>query len=186
MFQALGTPAGGSCRPHLLDQVRRQLEQSLSLTPGTSKIILVTGPRDSGTLPLCYHITGLLTPSTLVWVPAIFMHTCRHCSGAACHLCSAYGSPQWPAFALHRVNYTSCSFNYCTHDTLMNAASRGTYVSMLIAAGKSHTVTAAVEASEGPIQTAFVVCNARTSVSSWPGCILTALGYMRGQMYLNT
>ncbi|KAL3160551.1 AAA ATPase [Trebouxia sp. C0010 RCD-2024] len=47
MFQALGTPAGGSCRPHLLDQVRRQLEQSLSLTPGTSKIILVTGPRDS-------------------------------------------------------------------------------------------------------------------------------------------
>lgn len=60
MFQALGTPAGGSCRPHLLDQLSQQLDQSLTLTPGTSKIILVTGPRDSGTLPLCYHITGQL------------------------------------------------------------------------------------------------------------------------------
>lgn len=56
---------------------------------------------------------------------------------------------------------------------------------MLTAAGKSDTVKAAVEAVEGSIQTAFVVIKASISVSSWPGCILTALGYKKGQIYLN-
>ena len=62
IFQAAETPASGSRRTHLFDQLSKQLEQSLTLTPETSKIILVTGPHDSGNpLYLCCHITGLLT-----------------------------------------------------------------------------------------------------------------------------
>ena len=77
------------------------------------------------------------------------------------------------------------SMDQSTHDTLIHDdASFCTCLSMLIAAGKSHTVAAVVEASEGHIRTAFVVTKAFISVSSWPGCILTALGYNKGEINL--
>lgn len=76
--------------------------------------------------------------------------------------------------------------NHCTHDTLIRLYTLSAFLSMVTAAGRSHTVEAAVKASEGSIQTAFVLGQANEGVTSWPGCILTSLGYHKGQHHLKS